>query len=450
MTFQQLVLILRARWLVVLGVLATAVGAAVAASVLLPKTYTANAAVILDVNSSDPVAGQAVSGQLAPGYMATQVDIITSERMARQVVTMLKLTSVPATERTWREATGGTGTIEQWLALLLQKDLDATPSRDSHVINISFSGANPQFVSAVANAFARAYIDVSLELRVGPAREYAAWFDTRAAQLRDRLRSAQEALSAYQREKGIVATNESLDYETTRLNEISSQFTQIQALRLDTSSRQQQAGAGNEDAPEVLQSPLISSLKADLVRAETRWQDVQQKLGANHPDYMKAQTEVRWLNERIRVETQRVASSLASADRVNVRREAELRAALEAQKQKVLQLKEERNGLTVVQRDVEDAQKAYDAVSQRLAQSRLEGQIQQTNISVLSPAEPPLGPSSPNLLLNILIGIGLGTVLGLAAALLLELMQRRVRSADDLAETLGVPVLALVGNGTAS
>ena len=450
MSLQQFLLILRARWKIVLGVLATVVGTALAVSLLLPKTYTASTALVVDVKSADPIVGLLIPVQFMPGYMATQVDIITSEQVAQRVVKMLKLDQVPDIQEQWRVATdGGRGTVAQWMAPLLQKKLDVKPSRESNVININFSGADPQFAAAVANAFAQAYIETSLELKVEPAKQYAAWFDARTRQLRDNLEKAQQALSSYQREKGIVATEERIDYETARLNEISSQLTQIQALRSDTSSRQRQAGAGNENVPEVLQNPLISSLKADLGRAEGRLQDVQSRLGTNHPEYLKAQSEIGSLRERIALETRRVASSLGSANQVNVQREAELRAALDAQKKKVLQLKEERDGIGVLQRDVEGAQRAYELVTQRLAQTSLESQTQQTNIAVLTPALPPLEPSSPKVLLNTLIAIFLGTLLGVGTALLLELMQRRVRSTDDLAETLGVPVLAVIGHAAA-
>jgi chain length determinant protein EpsF len=447
MSLQQFFLILRARWKVVLGVLATVVGTALAVSLLLPKTYTASTALVVDVKSADPIVGLLIPAQFMPGYMATQVDIITSEQVAQRVVKMLRLDQVPDIQEQWRDATdGGRGTVAQRLAPLLQKKLDVKPSRESNLININFAGADPQFAAAVANAFAQAYIDTSLELKVEPAKQYAAWFDARTRQLRDSLEKAQQALSAYQREKGIVATEERIDYESARLNEISSQLTQIQALRGDTTSRQRQAGAGNENMQEVLQSPLISGLKVDLARAEARLQDVQSRLGTNHPEYLKAQSEIGSLRERITLETRRVASSLGSANQVNVQREAELRAALDAQKKKVLQLKEERDGIDVLQRDVEGAQRAYELVTQRLAQTSLESQTQQTNIAVLTPAQPPLEPSFPKLLLNTLIAIFLGTLLGVGTALLLELMQRRVRSAEDLAETLGVPVLAVIGH----
>jgi len=448
-SIQQFLLILHARWRIVLGVLAGVVATTLIVSLLQPNTYTASTAVVVDVKSADPIAGSIIPVQFMPGYLATQVDIVTSERVAQHAVRILKLDQAPAIQEQWRKATDGRGTLEQWLAPLLQRKLDVKPARESNVINIGFSGADPKFASDVANAFAQSYIDTTLELRVAPARQFAAWFDARTKQLRDNLEKAQQALSAYQREKGIVATTESIDDETARLNEISNQLVQAQALRYETSSRKRQAGAGNENVPEVLQSPLITSLKTDLARAEGRLQDIESRLGTNHPEYLKAQSEAASLRAQIALETRRVASSLGSANRANLQREAELRAALDAQKKKVLQLAEGRDRISVLERDVEAAQRAYDLVSQRLAQASLESQIQQTNISVLTPAEPPLEPSSPKVLRNFLIAIFLGTLLGVGTALLLELMRRRVRSTEDLSETLGVPVLAVIGRAAA-
>lgn len=443
MSLHQLILVLRARWLMVVSILIATVGIVLIVSLQLPKRYTANTAVVADTKSFDPVAGVPV--QFTAGYTATQVDIIQSERTAQRVVALLDLAKVPEIEAQWRKDTEGRGSFEQWMALDLIGNLSVAPSRDSSVINISFTGSDPKFAAEVANAFTKAYIDLSLELKVEPAKQYAAWFDARVSQLREKLEAAQEALSTYQRNKGIVASDEKLDYETTRLNEISSQLTQIQALRADTSSRQEQAGAGNENVAEVLQSPVIATLKTDLVRAEATWEDAQVRLGTSNPAYLKAKSDVASLRERIAQETARVASSLASANQVNIRREQELSSLLDAQKTRVLRLKEGRDGITALQRDVESAQKAYDAVSQGLAQSSLESQVQQTNIAVLTPAEPPLEPSSPMILLNTLLAFGAGTVLGIAAALLRELMQRPVRSFDDLTETLGLPVLAVIG-----
>ena len=380
---------------------------------------------------------------MIPGYMATQVDIINSTRVALRVVDLLKMDQSPVIQEQWQEATQGQGSIKIWLAELLMKKLDVQPSRESSMLTIGYQGADPQFAAAVANAWAQAYIDTSLELKVEPARQYAKWFDGQNATLRADLEAAQKRLSDYQQKQGIVATDDRLDLENARLAELSTQLSVAQAQKVDSRSRQAQSGNA-DNLPEVMQNGLIQSLKADLVRQEGQRDQLAGRLGKNHPEIARSDAEIANLRERIAAETRRVVSSLGTTSRVNVQRESEIKAALEAQKQRVLALKAERDQIAVLQRDVENAQRAYDLVTQRLAQTNLESQTQQTNVVVLTPAVAPLEPSSPKVLLNTVLAVFLGGLLGLGAALLLELMDQRVRGEEDLAQITGMPVLGVI------
>jgi capsular polysaccharide biosynthesis protein len=78
----------------------------------------------------------------------------------------------------------------------------------------------------------------------------------------------------------------------------------------------------------------------------------------------------------------------------------------------------------------------------------VESQTTQTNIAVLSPATAPSSASKPRVLLNSLISVFLGTLLGVGLALMLELAKRRVRSTEDLLEALSLPVLGSVSSAS--
>lgn len=440
MTFQQFLLILRARWLTVVLTFVLIVGGTLGVTLLLPKKYTASAALLVDVKAPDPLYGALMQGMIAPGYMATQIDIIQSERVARRVVRMLKIDENASARRQWQEETEGKGSIEAYFAELLGKQLEVKPSRESNVINISYKSAEPQFAAVIANAFAQAYVDTNVELRADPAKQYAGWFDARTKGLREQLESAQGRLSQFQRDNGITNVDERLDVENARLQELSSQLVAMQALRTESSSRQAQT-RNTETLPEVLQSGLVQSLKADVARQDAKLKDLSSQYGPNHPLVLRAVAEGQALRAKLEAEVTRVAGGVGTNNRVNVQREAEIRASLEAQKKKVLSIKQQRDEIAVIQRDVENAQKAYDLTAQRLVQTNLESQTQQTNIVVLNPAVEPTEPSSPKLLLNTLLSIFVGTMLGVGLALLLELFNRRVRSPEDIVEALGLPVI---------
>jgi len=444
MSFQQFLLILKARRWAVLSILLLTVATTVAVSLILPKQYSASTEVVIDVRSPDPIAGIVLPGLITPGYMATQVDIVQSDRVAGRVVKLLRLDQNPGVQQEWRDATEGRGTIQSWLIELLKKKLEVKPSRESNVISIGFTGTDPRFAAAVANAFAQAYLETTLELKVEPARQYAAWFGERSTTLRGGLEKAQARLSQYQREHGIVAADERLDVENARLAELSSQLVVVEAQATETASRQRQAKGGTENLPEVLQNPLVQGMKADVARQEAKLNELAGQLGKNHPQYQRTADELQTLHKKLDAEMKQVASGIGTSNRINQQREGELRSALAAQKAKVMSIKNQRDELAVLQREVENAQRAYDAVAQRLTQTSLESQTQQTNVVVLTPAVEPIEPSSPKLLLNSLLAVFLGTLLGVGCALLLETLSRRVRSAEDLAQALGLPVLGVL------
>jgi polysaccharide biosynthesis transport protein len=442
MTLQQFLLILYARRMVALLALLATVLTTVVVSLLLPKKYTAGTAVVLDVKSPDQLSGMVLPAMAMPGYMATQVDIINSDRVAQKVVRLLKLGSVPQVQDDWREATEGKIPLENWLGELLQKSLDVKPSRESNVIAVNFKGADPGFAAAVANAFAQAYIDTTIELKVEPAKQYAAWFEAQSKTLRDRLEAAKGKLSAYQLEKGIVVTDDRLNYENQKLNELQSALVIAEAQSAESSSKQK---SGNADTlQDVMQSPVISQLKSDIARLDAKLQEARGNLGANHPQIQRMNAELESLRQQEQAEVRKISASINTSTRVSKEKQTELRAAIEAHKKRILELKGGRDEVSVLQQEVDAAQRSYDAINQRAAQSNLESNSTQTNVSILTPATPPLQPSSPKLMLNTLLSIFLGTLLGVGAALAMELLDRRVRSEEDLAEGLGLPVLASI------
>lgn len=440
MNFTQFLLILKARKAIILGVLMLTVAVATAVSLLLPEEYTATTSLIIDSKSKDPFTGQLMPSQMFPGYMATQVDVIQSTSVAQKVVSDMKLADSPGTREQFMEATQGKGNINLWLAGLLMKKLDVEPSRESSVISISFTGTDPRFSAAVANAFAKAYLETSLDLRVEPARQTAAWFDQQIVELRRNLDDAQQKLTAYQREKGIVESDERLDVETRRMSEIASQMVQAQSALFDASSRTRNSGS----LPEVINNPVVQGLKSQVSQGEGKLADLAKRVGVNHPDYQRTLAEVNSYKALLANELALAKRGVGATAGAARQRYDELSGAFAQQKAKVLALKQQREEAALLSRNVQNAQQIYDSALQRYGQSRMEAQSTQTDIAVLNPATPPPKPSQPKVLLNILLAVFLGSLLGVGVGFLVEMLDRRVRSGMDIIVGLEVPVLAEV------
>jgi chain length determinant protein EpsF len=449
MSFTQFWIILRARYRLVLLTLVITVATVLLVSLLLPKTYQATNTLVLNYKGTDPLTGLALPEQMMTGYMATQVNIIASENVALKVVDALKLDQLPSSIKQFDEAKHGQGSIRDWLAKRLLRGLDVTPARDSSVLDITFKNTDPEFAAAVANAFAAQYQAVNLQLKVAPLQQASSFINQQIKTLQNNLEAAQNRLSKYQQEKGIVSVDSRLDVESARLNDLSSQLVVAQGQAMEATSRQRMAqGAGANESPDVAGNPLIQSLKINLGNAESRFSEIAQRLDKNHPQYLAAKAEVDQLRADLNRQIRATSNSVGNNARILQQREGEIRAALAAQKGKVLTLNLARDEIAVLNKEVENAQLAYQAAAQRYSQTRLEGQSNQSDVAVLNPAVVPSEPAGPKVLFFTMAAGVLGTMLGLGLALLAEMLDRRVRSATELIQFLHVPVLGEIAWGT--
>lgn len=445
MTPHQVLVVLKARWRSALATFLLVVAGAGVANLLLEEQYTATASILLDVKSPDPIAGIILPGMNGPAYMTTQVNVIQSERVALRALDMMNPEAKEEARVVWQEETEGVGSFESWLAEGITRRLSVQPlGRESNVVMVNYTSPKPQFSTDMANAFVKAYIETSVDLRAEPAKQYNAFFDERAKVLRAELEKAQGRLSAYQQSKGLIATDERLDVENTRLIELSTQLVTLQALSDESANRSAQAGANAERMQEVLNNPLVVGLSADQARLEARLDEVSERLGDRHPQVQELKANLAQVKRKIASATSRISSSLSVNNTVNQSRLAQLRKSVEDQRDKILKLKSQRDEASVLLRDVENAQKAYDTMLQRMTQSNIESHTEQTNVSVLKSATLPVRPSSPRVKLNLAIGIVLGALLALGIALLREAIDKRLRTEEDILEQLRLPLVGVL------
>jgi protein tyrosine kinase modulator len=451
MRLSQFVRILWVHRSMCFGIFIATLALAVAASVLLPKRYTGESAVVVDERGIDPLAPQgAMPVQMAANFVATQIDIIESHNVALKVVDKMKLAADPEVIAKFNDKTAGVGSIRDWEAEELLKSLSVKPARESNVIFLQFASKTPQVAADIANSFADNYITASLELKVDPARRQAGWFDQQVNDLRSALETAQQKLSAYQGQHGVIGNDDSnnrLDTETARLTEISNHMVAAQAAMYDAETRQKQMNDAltkgrSSESVTVLQNPLLQNLKTELARSEARFADVSQRFDHNHPQYMSAQAELESLREKVAGEISNAVGTVAREAQIARQNMTDLQRAMEQQRKRILDLQHNQDEYTVLKRDVESARAAYDSSLQRGGETRLESRLNNTNTAILNYAYPPMKASSPRLLLNLALAIVLGSMLAVSASLIKERFDPRVHSRVDLLEGAELAVLA--------
>jgi chain length determinant protein EpsF len=445
MDFQQYLLALQARRKVFLMVFAAILVTAVTVALVLPKRYDASATVLLDARDEQTASTSRVSPRERAGWVYTQVDLIQSGKVASRVARDLKLAQQPGMREQFETETGGVGTIDDWIGASLLEKLKVDTGA-SNVLIIKYSSGEPQKASTIANAFAKAYLDTALEMRTEPSRQAADWFQDQLKGLRTQITGAQTTLANFQREKGIVGVDERMDIEYARLTEVSTALNAQKNITYDAQTRYKQAteilaSGGAAELPEVITNSYIITIKAALQAAEGRMEEQSQIMGQNHPVYQRTAAEVQSLKERLNLETKKVIASLGNAAEQSRKREADLKAAFDAQQERIMKTKDARVEIAVLTRDVDNAQRAYDAALGRYTTIKMESNARQTNLAMLTPAVEPVKPAQPKVGMIIALAVILGGLLAAGVVYLLEMIDRRVRSRSDLESRLALPTL---------
>ena len=403
MSLRQFLRALRARRRVFVVALIAVVLAATLASLMTRKSYRATVALLVDAKDE-----QSLSDALRPlvlpqervSYLQTQVDILTSPKVARQVVQELRLTDNPAALAALGVQRRNDRRDEDRLVEALLHHFKAETSQSS-VIQASFTCADARLAATIANAFANSYVNTMLELRVAPTRKAAAWFEEQLKGLRANLEEAQAKLAAQS--------------------------------KLDAQAKLAQ----NPDRlPEVMDNAFIQQLKTEVLHGEAKLQQLATEYGVNHPVYRRQLSENQSLRARLQAEMRKVVAGAASSEGLaSANRGSHLRDPRTQPLEQVLT------------RNVESAERAYDTAMQRYVVSQVESRASQTNVAVLNPAVAPLAAYRPNIALNLALSLISGIAFGGILVVLLEMQDRRVRTPEDLLSiNRRLPLLAVLGD----
>ncbi|TLY69170.1 MAG: hypothetical protein E6K45_01965 [Gammaproteobacteria bacterium] len=275
MNLRQLLRALIARRRVFFVALGAVVLAATLASLMMPKSYRATVSLLVDTRDEQSL-GDALRPLVLPqermSYLQTQVDILTSPKVARAVAQELRLEEIPGALAALGMKRGRAGRTEELLVEVLRQNFKAETSQSS-VIQASFTCADPRWAAAIANAYAQAYVDTMLELRVAPTRKAAAWFDEQLKGLRANLEDAQAKLA---RAKLAV---------------------------------QAKATQHPESIPRVVDNAFVQQLKGELLHGEEKLQELSTQYGVNHPVYRRQISENQTLRTRLQTEMRKPPGS---------------------------------------------------------------------------------------------------------------------------------------------
>lgn len=426
--------VLQSRWKTSLlaGVLAAVIAGLF--GMYFPSIYTATSSVLVDMRA-DQVSG--AQSNASPSLFATEVEVVKSQRVLAKVVDGLKLDDNPSLKSQFQHTFSTVG-FHRWVRLTIQKNLAVDVSHGASVMKISYTNPDAELAAKIANAFAAAFVETSLALRVERAEKYSEFFNERAKAMRENVERAQGKLSAFQKTVDVLPTGEKQDLEVAKLNQLEEQLLRTQASLRDFTSRT----VAQDSSEPVNNSPIIASIRQELMRKDFQLAELKSRYDDNHPQVLEVRSALTALRDKLANEQARAASTQGESKVISKRREAELRKAVEIQREKVFAKGVSKNGLSALQKEIDAEQRAYDYVQHRYSQASLERHNNLPTATLLSRAEVP-DESKKDILIRtywkvLLLGLG---VFGVVAAFVQEFFDRRVHSAEDISAYIGLPVI---------
>lgn len=403
MSFEQIFRLLWARRALILIATVLALFAATIAGMILPPRYQAHARVMLNLVKPDPITGESISSQFARAYVRTQTELIRDYRIAGKVVDILGWASSPElAEQYANRRSDDVRDFRRWMAQRVIDSTNAELIEGSNILDISYTAPSPQGASAVAEAIRRAYIEQAIAFRREDASRDAEWFRLQSAKIKEELAAAEQRKSAFERANGIVLDDQDIDQDQRRLTAL--------AIAQPAQASGPAISVGANPA-----AAQIAQLDAAIGTAE-------RTLGPNNPQLLD-----------MKRQRAALASTAGSAQVVAAGPSGpSVGAQYNAQLQKVLAQRGKTDEARRLSVEVAVLRDQFQKASMRVAELEQQSQSIESGLTLLGAATAPNKPSFPNWPLIIFGSLGLGLMLGVLAALIAELLARRVRCTADL------------------
>jgi uncharacterized protein involved in exopolysaccharide biosynthesis len=443
---------MRRSWIVMLTLLSTVI---VAGGVLLfvPGRYDAVASASIDPGNVDPISEMS-AGLGAIGLMQGNIlSLVTSQRVAVDVVRRLNLTANPAVQENFRKSPSfGRESIDEWMADGLIKSVAPTFILGTNVLSIKYKSGDPNQASLIANAFLAATIDGSVAMKAAEADQTARWFSPQLDELRKELDEARAALRDFQSKANMVApTAGGPDRETSQYMAIGAELTSTEAALTALQSRLTSGSTDLSNDPSDPDLQILSGLKEKLSSAEADVAAAKGALGANNPKMLAQQANMATVRKQMSDATERMRQHLKERIGTVQTQIASLQTEQEQAQKVLIDIQAQRDRLGQLQHDVEFRAEELSARERAAEQAKLKSKLTFSDMTVLDKAFPPVDPAFPKPFIVMPVGIAAGLALGLILALLAEAGDRRVRFPVDLEHAAPAPFLgALGGAGRAS
>ena len=400
-------------------------------------------------------------------FYQTQYGLLRARTLSERVATALNLTDDPnffemfgaSTDEpafalsNGRYPASGRATRQRIAGEVLLDNVTISPARLSSLVDIQFSSPDAELSSRIANAWAENFIEINLERKAQSTLYGREQLQRQLTDYKERLDESQRQLVAYASNEEIInlPAQSSGDGTTTQersivadnLAAINEALNEATTDRIRAEARYRQ-GAGAGASAEALGNQAINNLRQRRAELAAQYQQLMVRFEPSYPTAQAVQVQIDQLDQAITREEARVSGSVQADYRASRVREEALQQRVDRLKADYLDLRRRSIQYNIYQQEVDTNRALYDGLLQRFNEIGVAGGVGINNVAIVDLADVPEEPSSPKLLLNLLISIAAGLGLGIAAALALEQLDETIADPTEMQRRLGLPLLGSV------
>lgn len=459
-----------ALFVIAVGVLATVYAYS------LPPVYRGTATVLLDPVKKKAVTNEEIYADYygtTRDYYLTQTEIMKSRDYADRLVRVLNLTRhrdydprqhqekgwIASLLETFREETAPARQptdeeIREGVVGQVMGQFSFQPVRNTQLVKVSFASHDPVLAERAPNTLAMIYIVADLEAKAADVRSTNEFLTAQADELKKKLTDSEARLQQYRESKKIVVTKgQSLSDATRRLEENTLALAEARRKRAATELDYKQVRAAVEANGQsvvaleslavVQKNPALLRLREIQLEAERRYNENSKRYGPEHPRMISAHADLKAARDAAGRQVATIVQAVAKEYELAKANEARLEQVQNQLSAAAQQFNRAEFSLERLERDVASNRRLYEAFMQRAKEVRT-GDMRQAIARIIDPAITPKAPSGPNV--RNIIGLALlGALLFAAAiALLLERLDNKLRTSDDLEDKLDAKALGVL------
>jgi len=433
---QYLWIVKRHRWRI-LGLVAAALAGTVIISERLTPIYESTATVDIDRQTPPGVVGEDAARSAvndADQFLATQIKLVESDSVLRPVEQRFHLRKEEGQSSAL--AAKGEETPVQF------KRLKVTRPPNTYLLLISYRSADPQLAADAANAIAQSYLEHTYEIRVRSAAGISAFMERQFEELKAKMEQSGKALAGFERDLNVINPEEKTNILSSRLLQLNTEFTNAQAERLKREAAYQSVAGGSLEA--TLAAPQGDALRRLADRrndAREQFAEVASRFGENHPEYRKAQAQLRELDAAMETTQKQIAGRVEVELHESERREQMVKAAVADAKAEFDRMNTRSFEYVSLKREADADKALYEELVKKIKEAGINAGFQSNAVRIADPARPGLKPVFPNLPLNLLLALLFSSLLAVGGAVLADLLDKTVRDPEQVARTLRTTVI---------